>query len=84
MLEWMYMPQAASIVALDERHLGRGSEQHDGRELDGLVDQNLERMRAGARDPVHVGGGVVGLVHAPQPGRRGAAAGETDRCRDRG
>ena len=56
--------------ALDERHLGGGAEEHHRRELDRLVDQDLERVRAQPGEPVDARVRVVGLVDPPQH-RRG-------------
>ena len=47
MFAWMYIPHTASIVPLMTRPRRR-AEQHDRRELDGLVDQDLD---AWERDP---------------------------------
>src|SRR5262249_21202179 len=53
----------------DEEDLGRAAEEQDRPELDRLVDEDLQRVGARPRQPVHVLGGVVRLVDAPQDGR---------------
>jgi len=44
---------------LEHRDRGRRPEEDDRRELDRLVDQDLERMRPDPRQPVDLGDGVV-------------------------
>src|SRR5262249_21640177 len=51
---------------LEHDHLRTSAEEYDGSELHRLIDQDLERVGSGAREPVHVFGGVVRLVDAPE------------------